>query len=100
MAEALTDHLTLRDDGDEPQCPLLAQRTGAHLQMQPASQQPGPRPLRGARLRGRASHPLLARGGDDAPAERAVRRQTPPIAYQMDGWQGDQRCELLSEFHR
>src|SRR5207244_8970787 len=62
--------------------------------------EPRPRPIRGARLPCRAIHPLLARGGDDAPAEMAVRRQAPPIAHEMDVWQWDQCRELLQECQR
>jgi len=38
---------------------------------------------------------LLARRGDDGPAQAAVRRQTAPIAHQMDAWQGHERRQLL-----
>src|SRR5262249_32284288 len=89
MAEDLTDHLALRDDSDEPQRPALTPRTGSHLQVKDSPQEPGPSPIRGSRLRCRAVHPLLGQCRDDTPAEMAVRRQAPPIAHQVDVWQGD-----------
>src|SRR5262249_16588579 len=86
MAEDLADHLPLRDDGDEPQHPALAQGTRAHLQGKHTLQEPGPPPIRGARGRILSVHPLLTRGGDDTPTQVAVWRQTAPIAHQMDMW--------------
>ena len=86
MAEDLTDHLALRDDSDEPQRPLMAPRAGGHLQVKAPPQKPAPRPIGGTPWRLLRVHPLLAWGGDDAAAEVAVRRQTAPIAHQMDMW--------------
>jgi hypothetical protein len=100
MAEDLANDLTLRDDGNESQHSTLTQRARAHLQGKHALQESRPCPIRGAPGRLLPVYPLLARGGDDAFAEMAVRRQAPPIAYEMDVGQGDQRRELLQEFHR
>jgi len=100
MAEELAHDLTLRDDGDEPQHPTLAPRAGGQLQAKDPPQEPRPRLIRGSRLRCLAIHPLLAWCGDDAPAYMAVRRQAPPIAHEMDVWQGDQRRQLLQECQR
>src|SRR5262245_48380388 len=86
MAKDLADDLALRDDSDEPQRPALAKRTGGHIHVKDPLEQPRPAPARrpGVRLLGQ---PLLAWCGDDAPAQVAVRRQTAPIAHQMDVWQ-------------
>jgi hypothetical protein len=43
---------------------------------------------------------LLARRGNDGPAQAAVRGQTAPIAHQMDAWQGHEGGQFLSEFQR
>ena len=100
MAEDFADHRALRDDGDEPQCSTLTERTRAHLQGKHALQESGPRPIRGAPRRLLSVHPLLAWGGDDRPTQMAVRCQTAAIAHQMDVWQGDQCRQLLQEFQR
>src|SRR5205823_6549857 len=100
MAEDLADHLALRDNGNEPQGPAVAQRTRPHLQGKHASQEPGPRPIGGSSLRLLPVHSLLARGGDDAPAEMVVWCQTPTIADEVDARQGHERSELLQEFER
>jgi hypothetical protein len=99
MAEDLADDLALRDDGDEPQRSALAKRAGGHIHVKYPLEQPrpAPTPRPGVRLLGQ---PLLAWRGDDAPAQMAVRRQTAPIAHQMDVGQGDQRRELLQKFQR
>jgi hypothetical protein len=100
MTEDLADHLALRDDGDEPQRPALTPRAVHHIQRKRPMQQLCPAPMR-RRDRGLLYlQPLLARGGDDAPAQMAVRRQAPPIAHEMDVGQGDQRRQLLQELHR
>jgi hypothetical protein len=82
MSEDLADHLALCDDGNDPEGAATAQRTGGHLQTKDAAQQPGPRPVRGARLR-LPVHALLAWRREDAPAQVAVRRQTAAIAHQV-----------------
>jgi len=100
MAEDLADDLALRDDGDEPQHPALAKRTGAHLQGKHALQEPRPRPIRGTPLCLLSVHPLLTRRRDNRLTQCAMRRQTPAIAHEMDVWQGDQCRERLQEFQR
>src|SRR5262245_14157161 len=100
MAEDLANDLTLRDDGNESQHSALTKRARAHLQGKHALQESRPCPIRVAPRRLLPVSPLLARCGDDAFAEMAVRRQAPPIAHQMDMGQGDQRRQLLQEFQR
>jgi hypothetical protein len=100
MAADVAEHLPRRDAGDEAPRPQRAQRTAGPIQCTHPPQEPGPRPIRGSRRRCLPIHPLLARGGDDTPAERAVRREAPPRAHQMDVWQGDQCRQLLQEFQR
>ena len=100
MAEDLADHLTLRDDGDEPQCPTLTPRAVHRIQCKHPMQQPCPAPMR-RRDRGFLFlQPLLAQCGDDAPAQVAVGRQTAAIAHQMDMRERDQSGQLLQEFQR
>src|SRR5262245_62644688 len=41
MAQYLADHLPLRDDGDEPQRPLMAPRAGGYLQVKDPPQETG-----------------------------------------------------------
>ena len=100
MAEDLANDLTLRDDGDESQHPALTQWTRGHLQAKDPPQESGPRQIRGAPRRLLPVHSLLARGGDDAPAQMAVRREAAPIAHEMHVRQGDQGRQLLQEFQR
>ena len=83
MAEDLADDLALRDDGDDPQHPALAQRTGAHLQGKHPLQEPRPAPVRRRRAGLLFLHPLLARRRDNRLAQCAMRRQTPTIAHEM-----------------
>src|SRR5262249_33216008 len=82
MPQDTRDHRLLGDDGNDPECAPSAKRTGAHLQTKDAAQQPGPRPVRGARVR-LPGHALLAWRRADAPAQVAVRRQTAAIAHQV-----------------
>ena len=84
MPQDTCDHRLLGDDGNEAQGAPAAKRTGAHIQTKDAAQQPGPRPVRGARVRLLPVQPLLARGGTDRPTQVAVWRQTPPIADEVD----------------
>src|SRR5215471_3745708 len=100
MAQDHTHHLTLRDDGDEPQRPLMAPRAGSHLQAKDPPQEPGPGPIGGAPRRLLRVHPLLAWCGDDTAAEVAVRRQTAAIAHQRHVRQGHEGRQLLQEFQR
>src|SRR5215831_5330521 len=100
MAEDFADHRALRDDGDEPQCSTLTERTRDHLQAKDPLQQPCPAPMR-RRARGLLFlQPLLAWCGDDAPAQVAVWRQTAAIAHQMAMRVGDESGQLLQEFQR
>src|SRR5437870_10894810 len=82
MPQDTRDHRLLGDDGNDAQGAPSAKRTGAHLQPKDAAQEPGPRPVRGARLR-LPVHTLLAWRREDAPAQVAVRRQTAAIAHQV-----------------
>jgi hypothetical protein len=45
-------------------------------------------------------YPLLARRGDNRPAQVAVRRQTAAVAHQRHARQGHKRGQLLQEFQR
>src|SRR5262249_48645009 len=100
MSEDLADHLALCDDGNDAERTTATKGTRGHIQPKDAAQQPGPRPVRGARVCLRPVQPLLARGGTDRSTQVAMRRSTAAIAYQMDVWQGDQRRQLLQEFER
>src|SRR5262249_9174390 len=100
MPQDARDHRLLGDDSNDPECTTSAKGTRGHIQAKDAAQQPGPRPVRGARVRLCPVQPLLARGGTDRPTQVAVRREAAPIAHQMDVWQRDQRRELLQEFQR
>ena len=100
MPQDARDHRLLGDDGNNPQRPLMAKRTGGHIQTKDAAQQPGPRPVRGARGYLLPVQPLLAWRGNDAPAHVAVRRQAAAIAYQVDMRQGYERGQLLQELQR
>src|SRR5215831_15462031 len=93
MPQDACDHRLLGDDRNDAECAPSAKRTGAHIETKDAAQQSGPRPVRGGRWRLLPVQPLLARGGDDAFAQVAVRRQAAAIAHQMDVGQGDQRSE-------
>src|SRR5215510_2039246 len=63
-------------------------------------QQPCPTPIR-RRARGLLFlHPLLARGGDDAPAQVTVWRQTTAIAHEMDMREGYESGQFFQEFQR
>src|SRR5215468_12142783 len=84
MPQDTRDHRLLGDDGNNTECAPSAKRTGAHLQTKDAAQQPGPRPVGGARVRLLSVQPLLAWGGTDRPPQVAVRREAAPIAHQMD----------------
>jgi hypothetical protein len=78
MAEDLTDHRALGDDGNEPQCSALAKRTGDHLQGKHASQELSPRPIRGARVRILSVYPLLTWGGMTLPRRWLCGARQPP----------------------
>jgi hypothetical protein len=98
--EDLPDHRALHDGGNDPQRPLLTARAARPSQGKDALEQSCPAPARRPRVRRLVLHPLLARRGEDGPAPAAVRRQTAPIAPQMDAWQGHEGGQLLSEFPR
>jgi hypothetical protein len=88
MAQDLADHLTLRDDGDEPQRPALAKGTRGHLHAKDPLEQPRPTPARRCGARLQLVKTLLTWGWEDRPTEVAVRRQTAAIAHQMHVRQG------------
>src|SRR5215831_17493309 len=100
MAEDLANDLTLRDDGDESQHPVLTQWTHGHLQGKHALQEPGPGPIRAAPLRLLPVHPLLAWSGTDGLAQCAMGCQTAGIADEVHTRQGHERGQLLQEFQR
>ena len=100
MPQDTRDHRLLGDDGHDVQGAPAAKGTGAHIQTKDAAQQPGPRPVRDARVYLLPVQPLLAGRGDDAPAQVAVRRQAATIAYQVDMREGDERRQLLQELQR
>jgi len=100
MPQDARDHRLLGDDGHDPERAAAAKRTRGHLQPKDTAQQPGPRPVRGARVYLLPVQPLLAGRGDDAPAQVAVRRQAAAVAYQVDMREGDERGQLLQELQR
>jgi hypothetical protein len=95
MAKDLVDHLTLRDDGDEPQHSALTKRTRGHIQCKDPLEQPCPAPARRRGVCLRCVKTLLTWCREDRPTQVAVWRQAPAIAHQVDVWQGDQRRQLL-----
>ena len=84
MAEDLADHLALCDDGNDAERTTATKGTRGHIQTKDAAQQPGPMPVRGCRFRLLPGYPLLAQGGTDRLAQRAVWCQTPTIADEVD----------------
>ena len=98
MAEDLVDHRALRDDGDEPQGPARTKRAAGHIQRQDSLEQPRPAPARRRGTHLRRVEALLTWGWDDCPTQVAVRRQTAPIAHEMDVGQGYEGGQLLQEF--
>jgi len=100
MPQDARDHRLLGDGGNDPERAPAAKRTGGHIQTKDATQQPGPRPVRGARVRLLPVQPLLARCRDNRLAQPAVRRQTASIADEVDTRQGHERHKFLQEFHR
>jgi hypothetical protein len=84
MAEELAEDLALRDDGDAPQRPALAKRTGDHLQGKHTLQEPRPAPVRRHRAGLLFLHTLLARRRENCLAQCAIGRQTPTIAHEVD----------------
>jgi len=100
MPEDLPDHLALRDGGDDPQHPPLTPGAARHVHRKDALEQPRPAPARRRCAVLLFLHTLLARRGDDRPTQVAVRRQTAPIAHQVEPRQGHEGGQLLQEFHR
>src|SRR5215813_2719545 len=100
MPEDTRHDRLLSDDGNDTQRAPAAKGTGAHIQPKDAAQQPGPRPVGGARVRFLPVQPLLARGGTDRPPQGAVRRQAAAVAYQVARREGDERGPLLQERQR
>ncbi len=100
MPQDARDHRLLGDDSNDPERATAAKGTGGHIETKDAAQQPGPRPVRGARVRLRPVQPLLAWGGTDRPPQVAVWREAAPIAHQMDARQGHEGGQLLQEFQR
>jgi hypothetical protein len=99
MPQDARDHRLLGDDGNDAECAATAKGTRGHIQPKDAASQPGPRPVRGARVRLRPVQPLLARGGTDRPTQVAVWREAAPIAHEMDARQGHEGGQLLHELH-
>ena len=73
LAENLADHLGLGDDGDNPQRPLTAKRTGGHIQGKHPLQEPRPAPARRRCRRLVPLHALLTRRRRDHTAQAAMR---------------------------
>jgi len=90
----------LGDDGNDAERAPSAKGTRGHIQPKDTAQQPGPRPVGGAPGRLLPVQPLLARGGDNAPAQVAMRCEAPPIAHQVDVGQGHERRQFFQEFQR
>ena len=68
--------------------PTQWRKTGRHIHIEDAAEQPCPVPRRGSRLRFLAVHTLLARGGNARRPALAVRRQTAAVAHQVGMRQG------------
>jgi len=100
MAEKRADHLGLGDGGDNPQRPMTAKRTGGHIQRKHPLQQPRPAPVRGGVAGLRLFYALLAWRRCDRPTQQTVRRQTAPIADQVDPRQRHKRHQFLEQFQR
>src|SRR5215831_3472249 len=77
MLEDLPDDRALRDGGDDPQCPPLAERAARHVQGKHPLEQPRPAPAWRPRVRRLLVDTLLAGRRDDGPVQVAVRRQAP-----------------------
>ena len=73
-------------------------KTRGHSQSKHTPQEPRPAPGRGASLRRRLIHTLLAWRRDDRPAQLTVRGETARGAHEMDARQGHERSQLLQEF--
>src|SRR3989454_2912555 len=97
MPQDARDHRLLGDDSNDPECTTSAKGTRDHLQAKDAAQQPGPRPVWGARLRFLPVQPRLAQCRTDHPTQVAVRREAAPIAHEMDARQGHERGQLLQD---
>ncbi len=91
MPQDARDHRLLGDDSNDPECTTSAQGTRGHIQAKDAAQQPGPRPVGGARWRFLPVQPLLAQCRTDHPTQGAVRREAAPIAHEMDARQRHER---------
>ena len=113
MAENRTDHLGRGDGGDNPQRSMTAKRkvarlppptqwrkTGGHIQRKHPLQQPRPAPVRGGVAGLRLFYALLAWRRCDRPTQQTVRRQTAPIADQVDPRQRHKRHQFLEQFQR
>ena len=77
-----------KNGSNDAQGATPAKRTGGHIQIKNAAEQPGPVPVRGSCLRFFAVHTLLAWGGNDRGPQLAVRRQTATVAHQVGTRQG------------
>jgi hypothetical protein len=100
MPQDTCDHRLLGDDGNDPERTTTAKRTGAHIEPKDAAQQPGPRPVRGSWRRLLPVHTLLASCGNDRGSQRAMRRQTAPVAHEVDPRHGHKRRQLFEQFQR
>ena len=89
MAQDAGNHRLLGDGGQDAQGATAAKRkvarlppptqwrkTGCHIHIKDATEQPCPIPIRGSRFRCIAVDTLLARGGNDCGPELAMRCQT------------------------
>src|SRR5215510_6791976 len=100
MLEDFPDHRALRDGGDDPQRPLLAERAARRVQRKHPLEQPRPTPPWRPRVRCLLVDPLLAGRWNDGPTQVAVRRQTAAVAHQVHARQGHEGRQLLQEFQR
>ncbi len=100
MAENRADHLGLGDGGDNPQRSLTAKWTSGHSQRQHPLQQPRPAPVRRGVAGLRLFYALLAWRRRDRPTPQTVRRQTAPIADQVDPRQRHERHQFLEQCQR
>ena len=100
VAQEAGQHRLLGDGGNDAQGAAAATWTGCHSQSKHATQQSGPVPIRGSRLRFLAVATLLVRCGHDRRPERARRRQAAGRADKVRTRQGHKRRTLLQKLQR
>ena len=95
MTQDARDDRLLGHGSNNAERAASAKGTGGHIQGKHASQERGPAPGKGFRLRRLPVHALLARRRDNRLSKLAVWRQTPSIVDGVDARQGDDRRQLL-----